>query len=277
MLRDTKAPPSSIRRADPSLRAQTSKDVLRPFGLPRWAGLLLYAFFWVLLIIPLVRRWRRGPEWNRVRAAIASLGLLVAIGGFLLKAMVWQTMLWPLLSWWLMAAGAILAVGAIAFPPAADPEKERKLQRRHSADYFLNGGRFASGDLPGSPPLRPGTPLYLLLRGQQLLLVPVEGRGDVHAVVELSQVSDIRVDGDSYLPIYLSEAKDPPVREESVDQSESSELELVTAAGGNIQFRYTGAFSKHLAETAAHAIYSVRKLADRVAGQTPEVFHIVGR
>ena len=270
-------PKTPIRRADPSLQERTSKDFLRPFGLPRWAGLLPYAFFWVLLIIPLVRRWRRGPEWNRVRAAIASLGLLVAIGGFLLKAMVWQTMLWPLLSWWLMAAGAILAVGAIAFPPAADPEKERKLQRRHSADYFLNGGRFASGDLPGGPPLRPGTPLYLLLRGQQLLLVPVEGTGDVHAVVELSQVSDIRVDGDSYLPIYLSEAKDPPVREESVDQSESSVLELVTAAGGSIQFRYTGAFSKHLAETAAHAIYSVRKLADRVAGQTPEVFHIIGR
>ena len=262
----------TIRRAGPSLQERTSKDPLRPFGLPRWAGLLLYAFFWVLLIIPLVRRWRRRPDWNRVRAAIASLGLLVAIAGFLLKAMTW-----PLLSWWLIGAGALLAVGAIALPPAADPEKERKLQLRHSADYFLNGGRFASGELPGSPPLAPGTPLYLLLRGLQLLLVPVEGRGDVHAVVELSQVSDIRVDGDSYLPIYLSEAKDPPAREERVDQSKTSVLELVTAAGGSIQFRYTGAFSKHLAETAAHAIYSVRKLADRVAGQTPEVFHIVGR
>ena len=160
MSQATPKPP--IRRADPSLREQTSKDFLRPFGLPRWAGLLLYAFFWVLLIIPLVRRWRRGPEWNRVRAAIASLGLLVAIAGFLLKAM-----MWPLLSWWLMAAGAILALGAVAIGPAADPDKERKLQARHSADYFLNGGHFSRGDLPNGSSVEPRTRLYLLLRSHQ--------------------------------------------------------------------------------------------------------------
>jgi len=131
--------------------------------------------------------------------------------------------------------------------------------------------------VPGSPPLQAETPLYLLLKGLQLLLVPVEGSGDIHAVVELSQVAEIRVDGDSYLPIYLSEAKDPPVREERSGQSKTSVLELVTVTGDSMEFRYTGAFSKHLAETAAHAIYSVRKLADGVAGQSPEVFHIVGR
>ena len=261
-----------IRRADPSLQQRTSKDSLRPFGLPRWAGLLLYAFFWVLLIIPLVRRWRRGPDWNRVRTAMALMGLLVASGGFFLKATQWAV-----LSWWLLAGGAVLALSAIAFGPVADPEKERKLQLRHSADYFLNGGHFASGDLPGSPPLQPETPLYLLLKGPQLLLVPVGGSGDVHAIVKLSEVADIRVDGDSYLPVYLSEAKDPPVHEKQADQSKTSVLELVTVTGDSIEFRYTGAFSKHLAETAAHAIYSVRKLADGVAGQPPEVFHIVRR
>ena len=263
---------SSIRRADPSLREQTSKDFPRPFGLPRWAGLLLYAFFWVLLIIPLVRRWRKGPEWNRVRAGVALLGLLVGIGGFLLKAMEW-----PVLSWWLLGGGTILALGAAAIGPAADPDKERKLQARHSADYFLNGGHFSRGDLPNDSSVEPGTRLYLLLRGQQLLLIPIEGTGDVRAVVELSQVSDVRVDGDSYRPIYISEAKDPPVREARASQSKSSVLELVTVGGHHIQFRYTGAFSKHLAESAAHAIHSVRQLANSVGGQTPEVFHIVGR
>jgi uncharacterized membrane protein len=266
----TSKPP--IRRADPTLQARTSKDSLRPLGLPRWLGLLLYGFFWVLLIIPLIRRWRRGPDWNRVRAAVALLGLIIAMGGFLLKAMQW-----PVFSWWLLAGGAVLALCAVVFGPLADPEKERKLQRRHSADYFLNGGRFVSGDVPGSPPLQAETPLYLLLKGLQLLLVPVEGSGDIHVVVELSQVAEIRVDGDSYLPIYLSEAKDPPVREERSGQSKTSVLELVTVTGDSMEFRYTGAFSKHLAETAAHAIYSVRKLADGVAGQSPEVFHIVGR
>ncbi len=270
MSEPTSKPP--IRRADPTLKAQTSKDSLRPFGLPRWAGLLLYAFFWVLLIIPLVRRWRRGPDWNRVRAAMALLGLLLAVGGFLLKAMQW-----PVASWWLLAGGAVVALCAVVFGPVADPEKERKLQLRHSADYFLNGGRFVSGDLPGSSPLQPETPLYLLLKGLQLLLVPVEGSGDIHSIIELSQVAEIRVDGDSYLPIYLSEAKDPPVREERVDQSKNSVLALITASGQKVEFHYTGAFSEHLAETAAHAIYSVRKLADGVAGESPEIFHIVGR
>ena len=270
MSEPTSKPP--IRRADPTLKAQTSKDSLRPFGLPRWAGLLLYAFFWVLLIIPLVRRWRRGPDWNRVRAAMALLGLLLAVGGFLLKAMQW-----PVASWWLLAGGAVVALCAVVFGPVADPEKERKLQLRHSADYFLNGGRLATGGSPGSPPLKPGTPLYLLIKGPQLLVVPAEGVGDVHSIVELSEVAEIRVDGDAYLPIYLSEAKDPPVREARVDQGKTSVLELVTAAGGSMQFQYTGAFCKHLAETAAHAIYSVRQLADGVGGKSPEVFHIVGR
>ena len=261
-----------IRRADPSLQDQTSKDSLRPFGLPRWAGLLLYAFFWVVLVIPQVRRWRRGPEWNRVRAGLALLGLLAAAGGFILRALEW-----PVLSWWLLAGGAVLAIAAVALTSTDDPEKERKLQLQHSADYFLNGGRLATGGSPGSPPLKPGTPLYLLIKGPQLLVVPAEGVGDVHSIVELSEVAEIRVDGDAYLPIYLSEAKDPPVREARVDQGKTSVLELVTAAGGSMQFQYTGAFCKHLAETAAHAIYSVRQLADGVGGKSPEVFHIVGR
>jgi hypothetical protein len=168
-------------------------------------------------------------------------------------------------------------LGAGALPPAADPDRERKLQRRHGADYLLNGGRWEAENLGGSPPLSPGTPVYLLLRGPQILVVPVQGAGEVHTTIETRHIGEILVGGQPYLPVYVSEAKDPPVKEERVDRSATTLLELVTGAQ-TVRFRYAGPFRKHLADTAAHAIYSARKLAaDGVAGQSPEVFHIIGR
>jgi len=61
--------------ADPLLERGRESDVLRPFGLPRWAGVLLYAAFWFLLAIPLLRRWRRRPWWNAARLAVALAAL----------------------------------------------------------------------------------------------------------------------------------------------------------------------------------------------------------
>ena len=54
-------------------------------------------------------------------------------------------------------------------------------------------------------------------------------------------------------------------------------MELVVDNRPTIRFLYTGAFSKHLASTAAHTIYGVRKLgrADGVGGESPKVFNIV--
>jgi hypothetical protein len=164
-------------------------------------------------------------------------------------------------------------------PPAADPDRERKLQTRHGADYFLNGGEFVSGCWPGDTTIPLGARLYLLLRGRELLAVPVNGNGDVKASLPVDAVRKVLVAGESYVPVYVSEAKDPPRREKQVDRTAKTAMELVLENGEKLRFEYTGAFSKHLAETAAHAIYSVWRLggADGVGGQSPEIFHVIGR
>ena len=99
------------------------------------------------------------------------------------------------------------------------------------------------------------------------------------ATVSVCRIDDVRVNGESYVPVYVSEAKDPPVRDEHVDQSATTTTELLFADGRMIELAYSGAFHKHLAETSAHAIYSVKKLAgaESVSGESPEVFHVVGR
>lgn len=256
-----------VRRSDPSLREKPSKDSFRPFGLPRWAGWLLYAVFWVLLLVPLVRRWRRREGWKWIRLGIALAGSALLAAGFAGSEA------------WLAIAGGGLLLASLLLAPAPDPDQERKLQSRHGADYLLNGGRWISGELPTGKPPPKETALYLLLKGRELLAVPQKGDGQVLAALKLDDIQEILVAGETYFPVYVSEAKDPPVREERVDQSAVTLMELVLKPGGVLRFEYAGAFSKHLAATAAHAIYSARKLgaSDGVRGQTPEVFHIVGR
>ena len=109
--------------------------------------------------------------------------------------------------------------------------------------------------------------------------MPVEEDAGIRATINVAEIEDILVGDERYRPVYISEAKDPPVREEAVDKKASTVMTLVLAGGRNVQFEYEGAFSKHLAESAAHAIYSVRKLgtAHGVSGESPEIFHIVGR
>ena len=236
--------------ADPLLEEGRERDVFRPFGLPRWAGVLLYAAFWFLLAIPLLRRWRRRPWWNAARVGLAG----AALAPFALWAIrgVQPALVWPI------AGGAALAF-ALILGPAADPDRERKLQRRHRARYLLNGGAFSGGRLPSPEPLPDGSPLYLLIRGESLLLVPRSGPGEVHSAFDIRRITAVRVDGASYVPIYVSEAKDPPVKETSVDRDAATDLEIALDDGNTLRFRYRGAFRKHLADTAAHAIYSVRE------------------
>jgi hypothetical protein len=258
---------STVRRADPALQARPSKDSFRPFGLPRWIGLFLYALFWMVLLVPLVRRWRRRASWQRVRLGMALAGLALLAAG---------------LAWsysWLAAAGGVSLLAALFLAPAADPDHERDLQARHQADYFLNGGEFVSGRWPNGNSVAGGARLYLLLRGRELLAIPVKSDGGVAASLGVDSIREILVAGESYRPVYVSEAKDPPRREEHVDRSAVTALELVLRDGERLRFKYAGAFSKHLAETAAHGIYSVRRLgsADGVGGESPEIFHIVGR
>ena len=265
----------SPRGADPSPREPSTSSLppngpLRRFGWRKWLGPLLYALFWVVLLLPRLRRLRRRPHWNRVRWVMGWVG-----AGFVVGA-------WLLAKPWLGIAGGVTVLAALAIRRAKDPDHERKLQARHKADYLLNGGVLVHDSLSGTPPgsisLNRGQRLYLLIRGPALLVVPVAGPGDVESTIDITRIADICVAGQTYRPIYVSEAKDPPVRETSVLTGRTTELELSLEGGRTLRFEYQGAFSKHLAETAAHAVYSVRNLIRQEAesGDSQALFQIVG-
>jgi hypothetical protein len=237
--------------------------------IPRWIRLLLRPVFATLLLLPAVRRLRRDRRrWNVLRFAAAAAAVAAAVCGAA----------WSM--WWLVAPAGLVAVAALLIRPSPDPDRERELQRRHRADYLLNGGKLTSpwpAALDGC--VARGTALHLLVRGRELLFVPSDGTGEIGATVEFAQIHEILVNSESYLPVYISEAKDPPVRERTVNKKSTTLMTLVTGSGERVDLEYEGAFSKHLAESAAHAIYSVRQLgtAHGVAGEPPEIFHIVGR
>jgi len=243
------APATRIRRADPTLREGRSVDSFRPFGVPKLVGMLLYGIFSALLIIPAIRKLRRGPAWNFVRVA----ALIAA------AALVSTRAPWP------MAAAAVIAGLAIILGRTRDPDFERKLQRRHGADYLLNGGEWAQPAVESAlmPTLELGTRVFLLLKGEHLLIVPREhadrSDGGIHFAFRVDTVDEIRVDGGMYVPVYVSEAKQPPVREREVNRQQQSIVELKRENGDCLRFVHHGAFSRHLADTAAHAIYSVRE------------------
>ena len=233
--------------ADPELQAGRPQRQLRPFGVPRWLGAGLYLLFSFVLLVPLVRRCRRERWWLFVRIAFAALGLLL-VGAWIAGA------LGPVLG----GLGVISLICAAWLGRLTDPDLERKLQRKHRADYLLNGGVLSEGSFPGSEPLRPNQPLYLLVRSPHVMVVPQGGDGEVHAAIDIRRIERVEVGGELYVPTYVSEAKDPPVREKSVDQKASTQMTLTLDDGARLAFRYRGAFHKHLAETAAHGIYSVR-------------------
>lgn len=175
---------------------------------------------------------------------------------------------------WITIPGSIIVLLALVVRGLRDPEHERKLQARYQSDYFLNGGKLSGDGLPGVPTEKP---LYLLLKGEELLFVPADDV-EVAATLPVSDVEDIRVGGEHYVPVYVSEAKDPPVRETHVDQAAVTPTELFLKDGRVLRFEYSGTFHKHLAETAAHAVYSVKKLGgpNGVGGESPEVLHVIG-
>ena len=260
-----------VRRADPTLEARREerpRNSARRFGLPRWAARLLYAAFWVVLILPWIRRQRRRSSWNRIRLLVGLAG-----GGA-------ATLGWTLSEAWPVVLGALFLFTALLVRPAKDPDRERRRQARHGAQSFLNGGVFGGGRLPDGASIDEGEALYLLVRGSELLLIPVvshDAEDEASAVIDFHRVGGVLVDGEPYRPVFIPEAKDPPVREEKVDRSQSSTVELVLNEGAGLRFLYHGAFSRHLAESTAHAVDQARRSANGIAGQSPEVFHIVGR
>ena len=195
-----------------------------------------------------LRVLRRRPAWNGLRAAafLAAGLVIVATTG-----------------WWRLV-GAGLALLALALAKTKDPDAERRIQRMHRAEYLLNGGEWAgSSNNPAAAALAARIRLVLLIRDRHLLLVPRDQNGEVHRAVALADVERVLVDGGAYVPIYVSEAKQPPVQESEVDRHAESELKLVMCSGETLHFVYRGAFCRHLAETAAHAIFSARnQLAD---------------
>ena len=239
-----------VRRADPTLEArgeESPQDSARRFGLPRRPTRLLYAAFWVVLILPWIRRQRRGPSWNPIRVLVGLAGGGAAALG------------WTFSTTWPVVLGALLFAAALFVVPAKDPDRERRRQVQHGAQSFLNGGVFAGGRLPGDASVDEGAALYLLVRDAELLLVPQDADDEVSAVIDLRQVAKVLVDGEPYRPVCIPEAKDPPVREEQVDRSRSSTMELVFEDERSVGFRYRGAFSRHLAESTAHAVDQARR------------------
>lgn len=178
---------------------------------------------------------RRKPSWLAWRLALCVAGLLVS-------ALVWNRT--SNLGWSALAATPFLPIALLG--RLADPDAERILQRRHRADYLLNGGEHE------------GEPYYLLIRDKHLMLVP-RSEDDVRSALEIPRIRRILVDDEVYVPVYVSEAKDPPVQADAPLTGTAAQLQLELDDSRKLVFDYQGAFSKHLAETAAHGVYSVRE------------------
>ena len=232
-----------IRRADPTLAAQKQPADFSSRAASRTLRVALHAMFSAILALPRLRALRRARAWNWLR-----LGLLLISATVVVLAS----------GWWRVVA-AVFGLVVLVLRRTIDPDRERRLQHKLGADYFLNGGEWGgSGQRAESVGLDTGTRLYLLLRGRDLLVVPRDRNEEVHVSVPVGSVKRILVDGRDYLPVYVSEAKRPPVREQDVDRHRVSSLSLEMGTGEPMRFLYRGAFAEHLAETAAHAIFSVR-------------------
>ena len=230
---------------------------------------LLYPVFGLFLLIPFVRRWRRRPGWKYVRmggwvlgAALASAGSGGPLGRFGAQ--------------W---AGAALLILATLWVPLEDLEAAPRHAEKLGARHTLNGGLYAGGDLK----LPLGTPLWLFLTPEEMLVVTVKRPGDVLARYRLGGVEEILLEGESYKPRYVSFAKAPPQRGERPEHGARSQLALSfrekDGPAAALTLEYEGPFARHLAEVAAHTLYQMRMplAANGVGRQAPEILHVIGR
>ena len=228
---------SGIRRTDPTLGAtRAAGNALSSRAVRPGRSLLAYLAATVSLLAR-VRLLRRRRGWQIVRLVLLVGAVLAALAA-------------P--GWWKAFAAVPAVLGAL-LRRTRDPDRERQIQRIHRAEYLLNGGEWRKAEGTG-----PAGAAYLLLRDIHLMVVPRARDSDIDAAVRVDAIAAILVDGAPYRPVYVSEAKQPPVREKQVDRHAVSDLVLDLGDGESWRFRYRGAFAKHLAETAAHAIYSVR-------------------
>ena len=229
----------------PRLRVRTSDAAVgRPRGpLRRLVELLLYPVFHALLLIPALRRWRRAPWWNRVRAAVAVAGGASVLWGG--RAVV---------------PGAVVVLLALWLAPVPDPDRVRRIAAQLGAAHTLNGGGYVAGSLP----VRAGAPLLLFLSPGEVLVTAADQPARVLGRYRVADLAEIAVDGRTYVPRYVSFAKQPPRRDPAADPQAVCRLTL--GFGSDVlEVQYQGVFSTHLAEVAARTLHDLRRLA--VEGQ----------
>jgi hypothetical protein len=202
----------------------------------RAAGLLLAPIFGLLLLLPLLGRWRRRRGWNWIRACGCLMGVLILAGarGHMK----------------VQAAGLALAACGLLCRPLADPDAMQKIADKLGAHHVLRGGRVVKG-------LKPGSPMALLLTADELLALSPPER--IEARWKLEAIACIEVDGREYEPQHIRLAKAPPQRDEHADHGAACRLTLRVAAEEAVDFEYRGVFARHLAEAAAHTIHECRE------------------
>ncbi len=202
----------------------------------RIAGAVFGPFFGLLLLIPLLRRYRRRPWWRWVRVLVTLIGLTLLVTGQGRPGM--------------LAPGLVLLLLAVLWGPLEDPDRMRQLARHLGASHAVNGGYYVGGTLD----LVPGTALQFFLSKEELQVVATE-RHNI-GPFQLAAMEAIQVDGQNCRPQNVSFAKAPPKRDEHPDHSARCHLTLrFTSPPAWVEIEYCGVFSRHLAEVAARTLH----------------------
>ena len=160
-------PPRRVNASQPSRIGDGTQPPRRPL-IPRWVRLLLHPVFALLLLIPAVRRLRRDTRrWNMIRAfAAAAAAVAAAVCGA-----AWST-------WWLVAPAARCSRWhGSAIRPVARSRSRTGTAAPAPTPITCSTAANCLTSWPAVGWLRsPGSALHLLLRGRELLFVPIESR-----------------------------------------------------------------------------------------------------
>ena len=219
----------------------------------RVAGILLSPLFGALLLVPILRRERRKPRWRWVRLAGWLAGAVSFAAG------------WGRGNPWAQGAGVALLLGATILRRIEDPERVRKAAEALGARHVVNGGFFVAGGPEPKDRLKQGAPLLFFVSPAELLAASSNAPEKAIWRCPLAGIEAIQVAAEDYQPHYVSFAKAPPVRDDNADRDARCCLTLQVNEAGRpgrkLDFEYRGVFARHLAEIAAHTIYSCRALA----------------
>jgi len=223
----------------PRLRSSEAPIGRSPGWVRRVVAAVLYPFFGLVLVVPAVRNLRRKPGWQTARLAVAAAGFARAAAG------VW--------------VGVAAGVAALLLPPVEDPDRLRKLAARLGARHLLNGGLFERGDLEAPR----GSRLLFFLTPEEILVAAAARPDKVLARGRFDELQAVRLDGMPYAPRYVSFAKEPPRQEQQAVPAAVARLALAWG-GRTIEVEYRGVFARHLAEVAAHGVWSMQRAATQL-------------